>query len=537
MSSTLAPEVTSERNPISEKDVIQSLESLKLKPNPEDVPDLTNLLTGIWEVWDKVDQMDDYVPEVDETRFPRKDVHRPEGQDHAGNAWAWRCDVRDTSPTTKGTGLLAGKTLILKDNIALKGVPCLLGTDIFQDWTPNMDATVATRILEAGGIIKGKAACENLSAWAVSCSAATGPISNAWAEGFSAGGSSSGNGYLIAKGECWGGIGGDQGGSIRIPSSANGLVGMKPTFGLVPYTGIASLEPTLDHTGPMTRTVLDNALLLQAVAGADEIDDRQQAGCPFPGSVPDYPALAQQGVQGLRIGIIKESLNQPLHDPRVSELVVKAANMLETLGCVVEEVRVPMHTNAPDIWAVSSRLSVYKSLVGEGGGRRGHCMNDLSEKVLPIDQAKYDKMWCAYKNWMVNGRWGWDHLEKPGLLLGKATNLTRKLKHEYYKALDQYDVLITPTMPFLPPELPAKDASTKELMQNSAGASLNTSAFNITGMPALSLPVGLLPSLVAPHPELPVGMQIVSKFYDEATIYRVAYAWEQAVDWKTFATK
>ncbi|KAK8022493.1 hypothetical protein PG993_013260 [Apiospora rasikravindrae] len=520
MSSTLAPEITSERNPISEKDVIQSLEALNLNPKPEDVPDLTNLLTGIWEVWDKVDQMDDYVPEVDETRFPRKDVHRPEGQGNAGNAWAWRCEVRDQSPTKEGNGLLAGKTLILKDNIALKGIPCLLGTDIFQDWTPNMDATVATRILEAGGIITGKAVCENL---------------NAWAEGFSAGGSSSGNGYLIAKKECWGGMGGDQGGSIRIPSSVNGLVGMKPTFGLVPYTGIASLEPMLDHTGPMTRTVLDNALLLQAVAGADGIDDRQQAGCPFPESVPDYPALAQQGIQGLKIGIIKESLNQPLHDPRVSELVVKAAKALETLGCVVEEVSIPMHADAPDIWAVPGRLSVYKSLVGEGGGRRGHCMNDLSDKILPINQAKYDKMWCAYKNWMVNGRWGWDHLQKPGLLLGKATNLTRKLKDEYYKALDKYDVLITPTMPFLPPKLPAGDASIKQLMQNSAGASLNTSAFNITGMPAISLPVGFLPSLVEPHPNLPVGMQIVSKFYDEATIYRVAYAWEQAADWETFA--
>ncbi|KAK8076192.1 amidase signature enzyme [Apiospora phragmitis] len=143
-------------------------------------------------------------------------------------------------------------------------------------------------------------------------------------------------------------------------------------------------------------------------------------------------------------------------------------------------------------------------------------------------------MWCAYKNWMVNGRWGWDHLPTPGLLLGKATNLTRKLRDEYYKALDQYDVLVAPTMPFLPPKLPAGDASIKELMQNSAGASLNTSAFNITGMPTLSLPVGFLPSLVEPHPKFPVGMQIVSKFYKEATIYRVAYAWEQAVDWKVF---
>lgn len=235
----------------------------------------------------------------------------------------------------------------------MKGVPCLLGTDLFTDWTPNMDATVTKRILEAGGTINGKAVCENMSMWGVSCSSATGPLHNPWAEGFSAGGSSSGNGVLVSKGASWGGIGGDQGGSIRLPSSMDGVVGFKPTSGLIPFTGVASLEPILDHIGPMTRTVLDNALLLQAIAGVDGIDDRQQAGCPFPNDVPDYPALAKQGVKGLKIGILTESLDRPLHDKRVSDLVVKAAKALEQLGCIVEEVSVPMHKLAPDIWAVS----------------------------------------------------------------------------------------------------------------------------------------------------------------------------------------
>lgn len=237
----------------------------------------------------------------------------------------------------------------------MKGVPCLLGTDVFTDWVPNTDATVAKRVLEAGGIVHGKAVCENLSTWGVSVSAATGPMSNVWAEGFSAGGSSSGTAVLVARGVSWGGIGGDQGGSIRIPSTLNGIVGLKPTTGLVPYTAIASLEPIIDSTGPMTRTVLDNALLLQAIAGVDGIDDRQLAGCPFPGQVPDYPALAKEGVKGLRVGILKESLDQPVSDPRISELVVKAAKSLEQLGCIVEEVSVPMHKLGPSLWAVSNQ--------------------------------------------------------------------------------------------------------------------------------------------------------------------------------------
>lgn len=118
---------------------------------------------------------------------------------------------------------------------------------------PNVDASVVTRILEAGGTVLGKAVCENLSLWGLSDSSATGPISNVYAEGYSAGGSSSGSGVLVARGDVDLAIGGDQGGSIRIPAAKNGIVGMKPTHGLVPYTGVVSLEPTLDHVGPMSR--------------------------------------------------------------------------------------------------------------------------------------------------------------------------------------------------------------------------------------------------------------------------------------------
>ncbi|KAI1343568.1 amidase signature domain-containing protein [Xylariaceae sp. FL0016] len=531
MSSTLAPDTISERNPIKLDTVTSTLASLGLKAKEKDLEDYTSLLIGIWEVWDKVDQLEDYVPSVDEERFPRTSVHRPEPAENPLNAWAWKCEIRDASGKSKG-GLLEGKTVSLKDNIAVKHVPCLMGTDMFSDWTPNTDATLVTRILEAGGTVNGKAVCENMSSWAVSCSAATGPMSNIHAPGFSAGGSSSGNAILVGTGASWGGIGGDQGGSIRLPAAMNGIVGMKATTGLVPFTGVASLEPVVDHTGPMTRSVLDNALLLRAIAGVDGMDDRQQAGCPFPGEVPDYPALAKQGVKGMKIGILKESLDRPKGDKRVSELVVKAAKALEELGCTVEEVSVPLHAIAPEIWAFPGRFSKYNSLVGQNSGRRVYCMNDLADKIHPITQDKFDKMWPSTANALINGKWAWENM--PPSLVGKATNLIRKLKDDYYAALDQYDALILPTAPMLAPKLPAADASVRELMSNSAGMSLNTSAFNLTGMPAMSLPVGFIPSLESPHPKLPVGMQIVSKFYKEDTIYRVAYAWEQAFDWRSF---
>lgn len=488
MSATLAPETVSERNPITQQDVVDTLASLDLKvSSPQDLSDYTSLLTGIWEMWDTIDQMDDYVPAVNEERFPRKDVHRPTSADNETNAWAWKCDIRDTTDASK-TGLLAGKTVNMKDNIAVKGVPCLLGTNVIKDWIPNTDATVVTRVLEAGAIVSGKAVCENMSMWGVSTSAATGQMSNVWAPGFSAGGSSSGTGVLVGKGLTWGGMGGDQGGSIRIPSAVNGIVGLKPTTGLVPYTGIASLEPIIDSTGPMTKTVLDNALLLQATAGADFIDDRQQAGCPLPGAVPDYPALAQEGtVKGMRIGILKEGFDQPLGDARLSELVTKAAKALESLGCVVEEVSVPMHKLGPTLWTAPGRMSGHASLMAQNCGRRVLHLNDLTDKILPLTQEKFDAMFAGSSNAVVTGKWAWDHL--PPTLLGKAMNLIRKLRDDYDKALDKYDVLVMPTMPMLAQKLPSTEAGIVEFMHNSNGVSLNTSAFNLVGLLLLYIAV------------------------------------------------
>ncbi|WWC67121.1 uncharacterized protein I206_101028 [Kwoniella pini CBS 10737] len=535
MSSTLAPTTLSSNNPITRQDVEDTLIK-KLgasKPSDKDLDDYTSLLTGIWEIWNKIDtKEEDYIPFVDENRYPRKNVRRPEGEENKLNAWAWKVDLEDTKKD--GKGLLEGKTVCLKDTVAVKGVPCLVGTDVLQDWIPNTDATIVTRILDAGGNITGKAVCENLSIWGVSCSANTGPISNIYAPGFSAGGSSSGTGALVGRGEVDLGIGGCQGGSIRIPSSVNGIVGMKPTHGLVPYTGVVGLEPILDHVGPMTRTVLDNALFLQAIAGYDGIDDRSTGGCPSPSQIPNYPKLAKEGIAGFKIGIITESLDRPLADKRVSEVILKAAQRFKELGAeVVEEVSIPEHTLGPDVWAVIGRLGAAKSLMGESNGRHGLAMNDLTEKFLPLKGDKVDKMFCSGTNTLINGIWGWENM--PPTLMGKSINLVRKMRDAYHKALSKYDILITPTLPMLPAKLPSPDASIRELMENAAGVSLNTSAFNLTGLPALSLPVAFLPSLVDGTTKLPVGMQIISKNYGEVEIYKAAYAWETNSDWRSFS--
>lgn len=228
------------------------------------------------------------------------------------------------------------------------------------------------------------------------------------------------------------------------------------------------------------QTVLDNALLLQAIAGADGIDDRQQAGCPFPTQVANYPELAQLGVKGLRVGILKESLNCPIHDQRVSDLVVRAASALAELGATVGEVSVPMHRRAPDLWAVIGRLSSAVSWTAKNCGRRQLFLNDLNDKMVPVTQGRFDKLFPSGVNTIVNGLWAWEHC--PPTLLGKATNLVRKLRDEYDKTLDDFDVIITPTIPILPQRLAPQDASPAEQMASAAGLTLNTSAFNLVSL-------------------------------------------------------
>jgi amidase len=278
------------------------------------------------------------------------------------------------------------------------GVPCLLGTDTFTGWVPKTDATVVTRILASGGTISGKAVCENLSRGAVSSTAASGPVDNPYAKGYSAGGSSSGTAALVGSGAVDMGIGCDQGGSIRIPAALCGLYGFKATTGLVPYTGIASNDASVDYVGPITRTCLDCAKLLEAIAGVDGLDDRQIAGVPFPRDVPKYSEILEamdlsRGLKGVKIGILKEGLEHSTMDSGVRDKFFAAVKVFEGLGAEVREVSVPLHTPARTIYTVLSKMSNHRGMLGQAVGRRGVMLTDLLEKKdLPYTQVVIDKV-------------------------------------------------------------------------------------------------------------------------------------------------
>lgn len=477
----------------------------------------------------------DYKPAVDYERWPRTNVHRPVAEANPSKAWAWRAEAGD--PLESSGKILSGKTVVFKDTICMAGVPLLFGTDAFEGYIPDVDATVVTRVLENGGHILGKATCENFSHGATSSSSAYGPVENPYAVGFSTGGSSSGCGGLIGSGEVDMGVGGDQGGSIRIPASCCGIVGLKPTFGLVPYTGVLSSAASVDHVGPMARTVLDTAALLQATAGYDKLDDRQ-LGAPLPAQLPDYIAAAKTtDIKGLRVGVLKEAFSMKLVTPTVAALTKAAAAQLAALGAIVEEVSVPTFTLTNPINHIVNKFESGGTRQGKAIGRRGLFINGYWDALLPWEPAKYDKAKYFVTGTAMSSEYGW--LKYP-TAYGRAINLARRMIDEFEAVFEKYDVVIMPTCPEPPRRHIPAHAGPLGWAEHAPGAASITAATNLTGHPSMTIPVGFS----APMPDditceadkvvkLPVGLMIAGKKFDEATILRVGAAYEASVDWKT----
>ncbi|KAJ7274474.1 amidase signature domain-containing protein [Mycena haematopus] len=494
-----------------------------------------------------IDAEDDYVPNLDLQRFPRVAIHRPTAAENAAeyNAWAHKVEIVSTSPVDRA-GPLAGFSIAIKDNVNIGGVPSLLGTDVFsKPFVPAYDASIVTRILQAGGTIVGKAACENFSASPTSFTNAYANVQHPLAPGYSAGGSSSGCAALLCSNKVRLAIGGDQGGSIRLPAAYCGLVGLKPTFGLVPYTGIVSLSAIVDHTGPMSNTVLDNALLLNAIAGKDGLDDRQ-IDAPAYGTVDYYaPLLAYQpdpksAVKGMRIGILIESLQFAGLDPRVVDKVKQAADLFRGLGAEVVNVSIPMHELGGAIWTVANRQGISEQgLRAQNPARLGVHDVALNQELSTWTQEKFEKVQLhnpAVTNALLGGQYLKD--KYPGMT-DKAINLSRKLKDAYQAVFinEEIDLLVLPCTPTISNYTSNVSDSVMDKMARTIGITQNTAPFNVSGHPALSLPIGML-GVMEPgreadkHIKLPVGMQIVGALFEEGKIYRAAFAWEQSYNWR-----
>ncbi|CAI6274300.1 unnamed protein product [Periconia digitata] len=492
---------------------------------PSESSEYRQLLAAVHDVAEHVLDLPDYTVPVD-ARYPRQNIHRPTlEQQQFGNAWAHKFLIRGNPDAT----LLKGKTLCLKDNVAVAGVPQFFGTDAIEPWTPSSDATVVSRVLEAGVTIVGTTICENFCNSTSSYTSAQGVVHNPHAEGYSAGGSTSGGSALVGGGVVDIAIGADQGGSIRVPSSFCGCVGLKPTHGLVPYTGMSSGDAINDHAGPIARTVKDVASCLDAISGRDDFDDRT-LGAPLHGSA-HYSQRLQHSISGMRIGLLTEGFEHRIVDGNVKETVLSAAYAFQKLGATVEEVSLPLHLEGPAIWTIQQRIAGTLGLMGLAHGRRGLFSTEYEAARQPWNDQSFQKLFPSTKNTIINGL----SLMKsyPGLY-AKTMNVAQQLRDSYEKLFQEYDLILMPTTPFVAPQnLDWKRGdSPMAALKPSMGITINTAIFDVTGHPALSLPVGFAPSSTDPDIKLPVGMQLVGGLWQEQKILDAAFAWESANDWQ-----
>jgi amidase len=497
-------------------DLRHAAEQLGMNPSMHYLNAVQDIVAPLCAAYAALDAVPDEKPAV---KYPRDGGRKPSPEENKLGAWYVKTAIKG-----KPGGKLAGRRVALKDNVCLADVPMMVGAGFLEGTVPDIDATIVTRILDEGGEIAGKAVCEYYCVSGGSHTSSTGPVQNPRKHSFTTGGSSSGSAALVAAGEVPMAIGGDQAGSIRIPASYCGIVGMKPTFGLVPYTGIGPLEITLDTAGPMTANVADNALLLEVIAGPDGLDARQHQ---VP-RVDKYTEALRQGVQGLRIGVLKEGFGHPNAEADVEAKVRAAAERFKSLGAIVEEVSVPEHLSLGfPVWAAIRGDAACVTLLEMNGFGLGY------EGLYPLSAIEAAMKWRKHADEFADTLKIATILSKytldryGGHYYGKAQNLRRRLRAAYDAALAKYDLLLLPTTVMKATPIPPKNASPQEITRRSWEGTRNTCPFNATGHPAISIPCGMSDGR-------PIGLMLAGRHWDERTIYRAAAAFERSGDWMGF---
>lgn len=446
---------------------------------------------------------------------PHRAWATPSAEQNPWGAWAVTCDIEGPAEAP-----LAGQRVAIKDNTAVAGIPMSNGSATVDGFVPAVDATVVTRLLGAGATIAGKAVCEDLCFSGASHTAISGPVRNPWDPTRTTGGSSSGSAALVAAGDVDLATGGDQGGSVRMPAAMCGIVGHKPTHGLVPYTGAFPIEQSIDHVGPMTRTVADAARMLAVMAGPDGLDPRQ----PDAIEPVDYPAMLTRGVEGMRVGVVGEGFgHEGLSQDAVDDTVRAALSTFTDLGMTVEDVSVPWHRAGMDLWnVIATDGATSQMLDGNGYGLNWQGLYD-PELIAHYGAQRLARGAELSDTVKLVGLAGRHSLRtRQGRHYAMARNLVPTLRAAYDEALARYDVLVMPTVPILPSVLVDPGASRTEGIARALEMIVNTAPTDVTGHPATSVPAGTADGL-------PVGMMIIGRRFADATCLQVAHAVEIAV--------
>ncbi|MCK2156282.1 Asp-tRNA(Asn)/Glu-tRNA(Gln) amidotransferase subunit GatA [Exiguobacterium sp. Helios] len=404
---------------------------------------------------------------------------------------------------------LFGLPIGVKDNIVTKGMTTTCGSKFLENFVPAHDATVVERLHEAGAITIGKLNMDEFAMGSSNENSAYKPVRNPWNTKHVPGGSSGGSAAAVAAGEVLFSLGSDTGGSIRQPAAYCGVVGLKPTYGLVSRYGLVAFASSLDQIGPLTRTVEDNAYLLSAIAGHCDMDSTSANVNPT-----DYTQALTGDIKGLKIAVPKEYFGEGISEG-VKENIRAAIKKLESLGATVDEVSLPNSKYALATYYLLASSEASSNLARFDGIRYGvRAEADALEDVFKYSRAQ-----------------GFGDEVKRRIMLGtyalssgyydayykKAQQARTLIKQDFDQVLANYDVIIGPTAPTPAFELGAQNDDPVTMYAND----ILTIPINLAGVPAISVPAGLVDGL-------PVGLQIIGKHFDEATIYRAAHAFELA---------
>ena len=386
---------------------------------------------------------------------------------------------------------LHGVPVSLKDAIYTRGVATTFGSETHRHFVPDEDADVVTRLRHAGAVIVGKTNMQGFALGPTGDKSCFGPVLNPRAPGMITGGSSSGSAGALASYQCYASVGSDTGGSVRMPASACGVVGMKPTFGAVSKHGAHALCWSLDHLGPMTRTVRDNALMLNALVGFDAKD-------PYSMPVPtqDYAALLDESLEGKVVGV-PANFYFDIVESDVRAVVDETIERLKRMGCRVQTVELP---EMDDLLVVQQIVFACESY----------------STMRPYLQRSPDKIDVEIRNRGIAGLLfhAGDYIE--------MLQLRHRLIRQHHQSMAAIDALLTPTLPMLPSKVGQRDVMIDGKPGHTRILSRLTGPSNTTGFPAISVPGGVS------RDGRPVGVQLVGKPHSEAVLYQLAHAIEQS---------
>lgn len=413
----------------------------------------------------------------------------------------------------EGIGPLTGIPIAIKDNMCTRGTKTTCSSKMLADFVPPYDATVIEKLAAAGTVMVGKTNLDEFAMGSSTENSAFFTTRNPWDLSKVPGGSSGGSAAAVAADEAIVALGSDTGGSIRQPASFCGVVGMKPTYGRVSRYGLVAFASSLDQIGPFSKDVTDCATLLQAISGKDPCDSTS-----VDLTVPDFSAALKDDVKGLKIGIPKELFAQGVM-PEIGDAVMKAVEVLVGLGAECRELSMPIMEYTLPTYYILAPAEASSNLARFDGVRYGHRSAHATDTLSMLSKTRDEGFGAEVKQRIMIGTYALSAGYYDAYYL-KAQKVRTLVRQAYDEAFSEFDVLISPTSPV--PAFGIGERSDDPLAMKLADVC--TIPVNMAGIPAVSINCGF-------HDGLPIGMQIMGKAFDEETILRVAYTFEQNTDY------